>query len=74
MKNSTMHSLLEKQIQRYLGIESRIPEKLKLFIGAVDQAYRQFDDDREMLERTIELSSQELLQVKLAKQAAGLTL
>jgi len=32
------------------------------FLDAVDAAYRQFDTDRAMLERSLELSSQELLQ------------
>ncbi len=31
-------------------------------LAGIDQAYRQFDDDRAMLERSLDLSSQELLQ------------
>jgi PAS domain S-box-containing protein len=34
---------------------------MRHFLVSVDQAYRQFDEDREMLERSLELSSQELL-------------
>ncbi len=35
---------------------------MREFISVVDEAYRQFDDDRAMLERSLEMSSQELLQ------------
>ena len=31
-------------------------------LAAIDQAYKQFDNDRAMLERSLDLSSQELLQ------------
>src|SRR6476469_9138712 len=31
-------------------------------LDAIDQAYQQFDNDRAMLERSLDLSSQELLQ------------
>jgi len=38
-------------------------------LHAVDQAYRQFDDDRAMLERSLDLSSQELLQANTELRA-----
>src|SRR4051812_44883473 len=51
-----LHSLLQRQLRRF-GAESVPPELL----AAVDEAYRQFDADRNMLERSMELSSRELL-------------
>lgn len=59
-----LHSLLKRQLKRYLDFkfESDIPKDMTLFIDAVNEAYIAFDDDREMLERTLDLSSQELLQ------------
>ncbi len=55
-----MHKLLERQVKRLLGSDpSPLPEG---FLGAVDQAYRQADEDRVLLERSMELTSQELLE------------
>jgi signal transduction histidine kinase/CheY-like chemotaxis protein len=56
-----MHSLLARQIKRCFGNPDSIPAPCREFIQAVEQAYGQFDDDREMLERSLELSSDELL-------------
>ena len=55
------HSLLKRQIKQCFGNDSP-PEPLLSFLEAVNQAYLAFDDDRRMLERSLELSSQELLQ------------
>ena len=57
-----MHSLLKRQLKRYFGRKDAIPEEWQGFIEAVNDAYRQSDSDRNMLERSMELSSQELLQ------------
>jgi len=56
-----MHSLLARQIKKFYGTCAAIPSPCREFIQAVEQAYIQFDDDREMLERSLELSSDELL-------------
>lgn len=55
------HSLLLRQIKRVFG-ERPIPPELAPLLDAVDEAYRQFDTDRALLERSLDLSSQELLQ------------
>ncbi len=57
-----LHSLLRRQLKPPNGDLSAVPEEWRAFIQAVNEAYRQFDDDRTMLERSMELSSQELLQ------------
>ena len=54
------HSLLRRQIVRCFGADGP-PESLARFLSLVDDAYRQADSDREMLERSLDLSSQELL-------------
>ncbi|MCX5815856.1 MAG: PAS domain S-box protein [Proteobacteria bacterium] len=56
------HSLLRRQLKKIFGEPVTIPEKWQRFIDAVDTAYKEFDTDRNMLERSLELSSQELLQ------------
>jgi len=40
-----------------------------LLLDSIDEAYRQFDEDRLMLERTLELSSEELLQANSQMRA-----
>ena len=53
------HSLLARQIRRHFGGEA--PEGVEAFLAAVNDAYWQSDHDRAMLERSMDLSSQELL-------------
>ena len=55
-----MHRLLRRQLRKYLGVEDDVPDGLRRFIAAVDAAYADFDSDRAMLERSLELSSKEL--------------
>jgi adenylate cyclase len=57
-----MHRLLRRQLKKYLGVEGDVPEKLRAFVAAVDGAYADFETDRAVLERSLELSSDELSQ------------
>ena len=56
-----MHSLLRRQLTRFFP-NGHVPETLQPLLDAVNEAYTGFDNDRTMLERSLELSSQELLQ------------
>jgi two-component system, NtrC family, sensor kinase len=60
-----MHGLLKRQIKRYFGDNYSFHNDCKEFIEAVNNAYKEFDIDREMAERSLELSSQELLDANL---------
>jgi PAS domain S-box-containing protein len=64
-----MHSLLKRQIKRHFRKSSSLPEEIKPFIQSVNEAYRQSDMDRGMLERALDLSSTELLQANSEMQA-----
>ncbi len=64
-----MHSLLRRQLIRFFGYPEAVPEELSSFLGAVEDAYQQFDGDRAMLERSLELSSNELLQANADMRA-----
>jgi signal transduction histidine kinase len=55
-----MHKLLKRQIDRYLGGEERLPDGLQPFLDAVGLAYESADAERLMVERSLELMSQEL--------------
>lgn len=65
------HRLLRRQISRHLGAEAGWPDNLRSFIKAVDLAYRESDADRSMIERSMELSSQELLLAQFAIEHNG---
>jgi signal transduction histidine kinase len=56
------HSLLKRQLKRYLGADFSIPAAWQGFIAAVDSAYADFEVDREMTERSTALSSRELIE------------
>ena len=58
---SELHSLLRRQLKRYFP-DHRLPAELDAMLAAINQAYHEFDNDRAMLERSLDLSSQELLQ------------
>ncbi len=56
------HRLLQRQLKRHFGHLSCIPDEWQGFLQSVNEVYEQFDSDRMMLERSLELSSQELLE------------
>ena len=57
-----IHSLLRRQLKRYFRDPEAIPTEWRGFVDAVNDAYHQSDADRGMSERSLELTSQELLQ------------
>ncbi len=63
-----MHRLLQRQLKRHLVDLNSLPQNCQNLLQAVDEAYYQFEDDRAMLERSLELSSEELLQANTQLQ------
>lgn len=63
------NSLLLRQLKKHFGSPDEVPAELASFIQAVDDAYRQSDADRRMLERSLDLSSDELLQANSEMRA-----
>jgi two-component system NtrC family sensor kinase len=55
-----MHKLLKRQLEKFGLLPA--PAGLEDFLATVDDAYRQADRDRAMVERSLELASQELLE------------
>lgn len=64
-----LHSLLKRQLKRHFGALETVPKEWNGFIAAVDAAYVEFDTDRAMLERSLDLSSGELFQANLDMRA-----
>lgn len=54
------HKLLERQLRRFFGDLEHVPPELLPFLAAVNEAYQTSDEDRLSLERSLELTSQEL--------------
>jgi len=71
------HSLLARQLRLSRVNAAALDEATKTLLEAVNSAYRDFDSTRQMLERSLELSSQELrqanaeLRVLLAERSAA---
>lgn len=55
-----MHRLLTRQLARH-GV-TEVPQPLATLFAAIENAYAQADEDRELLERSLDLTSKELLQ------------
>lgn len=57
-----MHRLLVRQIRRFFGEVAELPSAVLPLFEAVDAYYHQADNDREMIERSLEIASQEMLE------------
>lgn len=55
-----MHKLLSRQVRRFFGSPENLPAELQAFVASVEEAYRQSDTDRAMLEHSMEVVSAEL--------------
>lgn len=56
-----LHKLLQRQLKKHFG-PAGPPAGLKEFLAAVSASYEESDSDRRLVERSLELASQELLQ------------
>ena len=63
------HRLLQRQLKRFFGDPVNLPVACQGFVAAINDAYQQADEDRSRLERSLALSSQELLQANAKTQA-----
>jgi PAS domain S-box-containing protein len=63
-----MHRLLTRQLHRHFGADFQPPPEWLGLLESINQAYERADSDRKMLERSLELSSQELIEFHLAEK------
>ena len=56
------HALLKRQLKRYLGAAGELSPEWAKLLAAVDDAYVEYDENRVILERALDLSSRELFQ------------
>lgn len=64
-----MHKLLQRQLARFVGSPAKPPEQWRAFLQAASEAYEQADAQRRILERSLQLSSQELLEANSAMRS-----
>ena len=64
-----LHKLLQRQVQKHLGPVD-LPEEFLIFLQSVSSSYDHFDQDRTMLERSIEISSSELVALNESQRRA----
>ena len=57
-----MHRLVLRQLRRHFGDQGSVPEEWKAFLQEVSDAYVSADEDRLLVERSLDLTSQELTQ------------
>jgi signal transduction histidine kinase len=57
-----MHSLLKRQLKKHFPSLMDVPVELGGFLDVVNDAYTSFDSDRRVLEHSLDISSQELMQ------------
>jgi len=58
------HKLLLRQIKRFIRSPETLPQQWEEFISAVDEAYRQRDDDFHLLEHAMDVLSEEFREKK----------
>jgi PAS domain S-box-containing protein len=66
-----MNKLLQRQINKSFGNIDDFPEQYKSFLNLVNESYNNNDNDRRMLERVLELTSDEMLKIneKIKKES-----
>lgn len=57
---SNFHRLLQRQINKHMSEELASSETMLAFFDSINQAYRDFEKDHDQIERTLEISSNEL--------------
>jgi len=57
-----MHNLLKRQIKRHLADKGIDPSLLEPFLNSISESYEQFESDFSLLERAMDLASEELLE------------
>jgi PAS domain S-box-containing protein len=55
-------SLLKRQLKHFFGNDFSIPDEWEGFVAVVDTAYADFEVDRKLMEHSLKVSSQELLE------------
>jgi len=71
LEDKKFHKLLRRQIKRKLGKDAQLSKDMMELLSSISDSYDHFERDREMIERSLDLSSKELRESygKLAVQS-----
>ena len=58
-----MNKLLQRQLQKHFGKADQVPENFTRLLDVVSESYDHYEKDRRMIERSIELSSKEMIEL-----------
>lgn len=64
-----LNKLFQRQLQKYFGDET-LPDKFTGFFKIVSSSYDHYEQDRIMLERSIEISSEEMIELNQSQKKA----
>lgn len=72
--DGSLHKVLKRQIKKYLGDDFELSPKLDLLFKAVSDTYTHSDEDRDLVNYAMDVSSKEFLEINtnLKKQQAVL--
>ncbi|NGP87604.1 sensor histidine kinase [Fodinibius halophilus] len=56
-----LHNLLKRQLKKTIDDPGEYPEEVGELVDKVNQAYHDFDEDRHLLERSLEITSKEMV-------------
>lgn len=72
--DDSLHKVLKRQIKKYLGDDFEVSPKLELLLKAVSDTYNNSDEDRDIVNYAMDVSSKEFLEInnKLKSQQAVL--
>jgi len=62
MTFDSLHPLLKRQVKKYLDLQEEIPEHLFNFLKSINQSYSFYDSNRELVDRAMKLSGEELFE------------
>ena len=62
MTFDSLHPLLKRQVKKYLDLQGEIPEHLFNFLKSINQSYLLYDSNRELIDRAMKLSGEELFE------------
>lgn len=57
-----MNRLLKRQVKRFFGDIENVPKEMLPFLEAVEHSYNHYEEDRLLLERAMDISSEELVE------------
>src|ERR1017187_4252777 len=58
-----MNKLLQRQLQKHFGGAEQVPENCIELLDVISESYDHYEKDRKMMERSIELSSKEMIEL-----------